>query len=86
MHGGDLITKPDPKALEASAQWVPPEKCVMIGDHHTDLAAAQNFGCAAIWVQWGYGNHDGFESPQSCATVAELTEALSRLPQRDEPG
>ena len=86
VHGGDTITKPNPQALEAGAQWVPPENCVMIGDHHTDLAAAKNFGCAAIWVAWGYGNHDGFDDPQSCATVDELSALLDQLPKRDAPG
>ncbi len=78
--GGDSCAgkKPAPdQILDAMCQLeVDPAACLMIGDHHTDLRAAQAAGIASCFCAWGYG-HDGGETPDlSASSVAELSALL----------
>ena len=63
LRGGEGPKKPDPHMVfeimeSLSAQ---PSTSWMIGDHHTDLAAARRAGIRSIWCNWGFG-HRGDES------------------------
>ena len=37
---------------------VDPDHAVMVGDRHSDLAAARSWGVRAVGVSWGYGSVD----------------------------
>lgn len=59
VGGGDSfpVRKPDPAHLLATlaAAGGPPDRCVMVGDHHNDILAAIGAGVPGIWARWGYG-------------------------------
>jgi phosphoglycolate phosphatase len=84
IGGGDSFPtrKPDPAHLAATlaAMGASPERAVMIGDHHNDVAAARGCGVPAIWASWGYGP----ENPGGDA-VAENFTALPALLDRLVP-
>lgn len=78
--GGDSFSEkkphPDP-LLKAMDLLNSGRRCIMIGDHHTDIRAAKAAGIASCFCRWGYGN-DGGEQPEYVATsVAELCELLT---------
>ena len=79
--GGDSCTgkkpAPDQILLVLRTLELAPSDCLMIGDHHTDLRAAQAAGIESCFCGWGYGN-DGGESPSLRAdSVAELVAQLN---------
>lgn len=57
IGGGDAPLKPDPGSLLAamSATQVPPERCWIIGDNWTDLAAGRNAGIRRCHARYGFG-------------------------------
>jgi len=77
VGGGDSFPtrKPDPAHLLATLRLAggAPERSVMIGDHHNDMAAAAGAGMPAVFVAWGYGARDA-------AGGAPVAERASELP------
>lgn len=75
LGGGDFEPlKPDPGGLlqcmesagmDASCTW-------MIGDHCTDLAAAQNAGVQSAFVRYGFGEERGYKATVYFASFPEL--------------
>jgi phosphoglycolate phosphatase len=59
IGGGDTfpVRKPDPAHLRATlaAAGGTPERAVMVGDHHNDVAAASGASVPCIFAAWGYG-------------------------------
>ncbi len=51
-------------------------KAVVIGDRHHDIEAAAEFGLAAIFVTWGYGDLD---EARGALAIADSPEALEVL-------
>jgi phosphoglycolate phosphatase len=82
VHGGDVLRKPDPAALASVALGNAPDQCLMVGDHHTDLAAAVAFECSAAWVRWGYGNRGQEPARYVCQAVTDLAQVLAEAPVR----
>ncbi len=79
--GGDSLPckKPDPEpVLEAlRVLGAEPHRCIMIGDHHTDLKAGQGAGVATCFCSYGMGNNGGLSSDYQ---VAEAVELLTLFP------
>lgn len=75
VGGGDVgRLKPAPDGLfrcltaaqmDASQAW-------MVGDHHTDLAVAQNAGVKSAFVRYGFGEERGVEPDVYFASFSEL--------------
>ena len=59
VHGADhhALRKPAPAMLQAAATQlgVTTTHMAMVGDSAADLGAATRAGCAAVFVDWGYG-------------------------------
>ena len=51
--------------VEASRAW-------MVGDHCTDLAAAENAGIKSAFVQYGFGEEQGHKPDAYFASFSEL--------------
>lgn len=65
LGGGDTTElKPSPLPLQTAMQRTGhgPETTWMVGDHHTDLAAARRAGVKSIYLESGIG-HPGAETP-----------------------
>ena len=65
LGGGDTPElKPSPLPLQTAMQRTGhgPETTWMVGDHHTDLAAARRAGVRSIYLESGIG-HSGAETP-----------------------
>ena len=65
LGGGDTEElKPSPLPLRTvlAQTGYPPDKAWMVGDHHTDLAAARRAGIGAVYLTHGMG-HQGAETP-----------------------
>ncbi len=72
IGGGDSfpVRKPDPGHLLATlrAAGGVPARCVMVGDHHNDIAAARGAGVPGIWASYGYG----MDVPGGAAAIARF--------------
>lgn len=79
--GGDSFPhkKPHPYPLQQALDQLggQPQQALMIGDHHTDLHAAQNAGIATCFCAYGFG-HCGECIPDY--QVANTRELLALLP------
>lgn len=79
--GGDSLPhkKPHPYPLQRALDQLggQPQQALMIGDHHTDLHAAQNAGIATCFCAYGFG-HCGDCTPDY--QVANAGELLTLLP------
>ncbi|NCD23325.1 MAG: HAD family hydrolase [Spartobacteria bacterium] len=65
LGGGDAADlKPSPLPLQTAMQRTGhgPDTTWMVGDHHTDLAAARRAGVKSIYLESGIG-HPGAETP-----------------------
>ena len=88
IGGGDSFRtrKPDPAHLLATiaASGGDPLACVMVGDHHNDVLAANGAGLPAIFARWGYGTPnmaDGAAaSASSFADVPRIAAGLLTVP------
>jgi D-glycero-D-manno-heptose 1,7-bisphosphate phosphatase len=73
--------KPKPglihKALENSG--VSPRRAILIGDHESDIMAAEAAGCMSLHVQTGRGGPPGGAPPGYLGTVADLFTAANLL-------
>ena len=85
LSGGDTYPyrKPDGRHIlrlldQAGGQ---PDKAVMIGDSHTDEAAAHNAGLPFIFVRFGYGQLSHIHTPHTLSIDhwKALPDALERL-------
>lgn len=67
---------PDPFLTAAFNLGIPPENCVMIGDHLSDdIAGAKQAGMKTVLVEyWGYGEEDFEEHGRPDLTVANFDE------------
>jgi phosphoglycolate phosphatase len=77
LGGGDLANlKPSPDGIIAlmEERGVAPENTWMIGDHHTDLEAAQNAGVKSGFVTYGMGHAGAFCADQTWNGFEELVE------------
>lgn len=75
IGGGDVENlKPEPdgvfKSLDISGLDV--SRAWMIGDHHTDLAAAKNAGIKSAFVRYGFGNRHDQKADACFASFSEL--------------
>ncbi|HXV19908.1 MAG TPA: HAD-IA family hydrolase [Desulfuromonadales bacterium] len=74
--GGDSLPqkKPDPRpvwrALEELA--AAPQSTILIGDHHTDLAAGRAAGIRTCFCAWGIGEDGGLPHDFRAATPYDL--------------
>lgn len=78
LRGGEGTKKPDPAMLldlmhacgaAASDTW-------MLGDHRTDLLAAQRAGVRSVHCAWGFGQRDGLPATASAAHPREIAGIL----------
>lgn len=71
IGGGDSFTvrKPAPGHLLATlaAAGGRPERAVMVGDHHNDVAVAAACGLPSIFAAWGYGPASAGEGASAVA-------------------
>ena len=74
--GGDSTPqkKPDPLPVVTALERLgaTPQQTVMIGDHHTDLYAAQAAGVATCFCAYGFGHSDGLASDYRAGSPADL--------------
>ncbi len=77
IGGGDSFAsrKPDPAHLLGTVALAHGrrDRCVMVGDHRNDVAAARGAGVPAIFAGWGYGSPD---MHQGAAAVVETPDAV----------
>jgi phosphoglycolate phosphatase len=78
VRGGDTQRKPDPGQLLSlfAGFEALPRSSWMIGDHHTDIRAAQAAGCRMLWCGWGFGNRDGLAVDAVAADPREVAAVL----------
>ncbi|MCX8040306.1 MAG: HAD-IA family hydrolase [Planctomycetota bacterium] len=78
LRGGDATKKPDPAMLEELLAACAAERAQswMIGDHHTDLWAAQAAGLRAAFCAWGFGQRGEAPATAVVASPAELLAVL----------
>jgi phosphoglycolate phosphatase len=80
--GGDAVTrmKPDPEALLHACRVLHahPARCVLVGDSHVDVAAAQAARMPVFIVRYGYPGEDGHEAMQ-CEGFIDSFEELPAL-------
>lgn len=74
LRGGEGTKKPDPAMLqelmrEAGAS---PATTWMIGDHRTDLLAAQRAGVRSVHCTWGFGSRDAVPATAEARHPADI--------------
>lgn len=77
MHKDDAIgklRKPELLALLMRETGAKREKCVMVGDTHSDFEAARENGIMSIAVTWGYGTAE--ELSMADMTISDAAELL----------
>ncbi len=83
VGGGDSfpVRKPDPRHLLATldAAGGAPDRAVMVGDHHNDVAAAAGAGLPCIFAAWGYSVRN---AGADAAAVAERFDAVPAIAER----
>jgi phosphoglycolate phosphatase len=74
--GGDSLPqkKPDPRPVWRAMEELAaaPESTVLIGDHHTDLAAGRAAGIRTCFCAWGIGVDGGLPHDFRAATAFDL--------------
>ncbi len=74
--GGDSYPekKPHPQPVREALRLLgaPPQKAVMIGDHHTDLYAGKAAGIATCFCAYGLGHSDGLSVDYRAESSLEL--------------
>lgn len=77
------VRKPDPEHIRETARRMgaDPKACVMIGDTHTDLHAAQNAGIPCILTTFGFATElvDEMGAEGVVDSFAQLSTEISRL-------
>lgn len=75
IGGGDVVAlKPDSEGILRAMEIaeVAADTGWMIGDHYTDLAAAENAGIKNAFVQYGFGEERGHKADVNFASFSEL--------------
>jgi phosphoglycolate phosphatase len=74
--GGDSLPqkKPDPRPVWRAMEELAaaPQTTILIGDHHTDLAAGRAAGIRTCFCAWGIGQDGGLQHDFRAATPFEL--------------
>lgn len=70
------VKKPDPDhiRLTLAAAGGNPDRAVMIGDHHNDVAAGKGAGLPTIFAAWGYG------APEMAAGADAVAQSFAEVP------
>lgn len=78
LRGGEGSKKPDPAMLLdlMRACGAAPAATWMIGDHRTDLLAAQRAGVRSVHCAWGFGVRDGVPATAVAAQPSDLAGIL----------
>ncbi len=84
MGGGDTATtKPDPEGAFEVIRRAEEKGFVkedgniwMAGDHHTDLAVAENAGMKSIFCEYGFGDRQNLKSDYSIKSFSEIPEII----------
>lgn len=77
IGGGDVThLKPDPAGIYVSISnsGLDASKAWMIGDHHTDLAAAKNAGIKSVFAEYGFGEKSDHEADVCFSSFEELVQ------------
>jgi phosphoglycolate phosphatase len=78
--GGDSLPqkKPDPRPVWRAMEELAaaPQSTILIGDHHTDLAAGRAAGIRTCFCAWGIGQDGGLAHDFRAATPYELPTLL----------
>lgn len=77
IGGGDIgKLKPHPDGITklVSETGVDTSRTWMIGDHHTDLAAAKNAGVYSAYVEYGFGDSEGLEANARFSSFSQLVQ------------
>jgi phosphoglycolate phosphatase len=78
--GGDSLPqkKPDPRPVWRAMEELAaaPQSTILIGDHHTDLAAGRAAGIRTCFCAWGIGQDGGLPHDFRAATPYELPTLL----------
>jgi len=77
LGGGDLTRlKPEPDGIRhcLGLAELPASETWMIGDHHTDLVAAQNAGVRSAFVEYGFGDQGGHEANVHFISFSKLVD------------
>lgn len=80
IGGGDIKQlKPHPEGIRklVSETGIDASQTWMIGDHHTDLAAADNAGVCSAFMEYGFGNRGGLAASVRFASFSRLVEFFS---------
>lgn len=75
VGGGDVPNlKPHPEGIVRICETAEMDlsEAWMIGDHHTDLASAENAGTKSAFVQYGFGNEDVYKPDTYFASFSDL--------------
>jgi phosphoglycolate phosphatase len=69
-----LQRKPHPDMVHRALDLLgsPPERTVLLGDHHVDLRAAHAAGIKSCFCAWGLGHDDSLPADYRAATPADL--------------
>ncbi|MBN2644949.1 MAG: HAD-IA family hydrolase [Desulfuromonadaceae bacterium] len=74
--GGDSLTQKKPHPLPVttalSALGIEADAAIMVGDHYTDLAAAEAAGVRSVFCTYGFGDRRGLPSTWDVHSVSEL--------------
>lgn len=80
---GDSLArkKPDPMPLRHAAAHfgVPPQRCLMVGDSRTDVAAARAAGIPVVCVSYGYNHGEDIRAAGPDAVIDSLEELTALL-------
>ena len=76
--GSGFPLKPEPEAiLSLTAEYdIPPEDTYMIGDHYTDILAAENSGVHSVYLTYGLGETRGAVPDMVFDSFSELAEFI----------
>ena len=84
IGGGDSFPtrKPEPGHLLATLAEAggTPDRAVMVGDHHNDIAAAAGAGVRAIFAAWGYGTPAMAGAAPVARSFADVRRLLAEMP------
>lgn len=80
MGGGDTATKkPEPEGIyeiikraERIGFKREPDNIWMIGDHHTDMKAAENAALKSVYCTYGFGDKQGLSSDYEISDIRDL--------------
>lgn len=82
--GGDSLAqkKPDPLPVRFALEQLgaAPDRAVLVGDHHTDLAAGRAAGIRTCFCAWGIGQDGGLPHDFRAASPHDLLTLFASAP------